>query len=111
MDRLDEALICYVKSAQLLEESRTHESRLNKGYIRFWIAELLMRQEKFDLAAASYRAAMYMWDDSSPPRATQAEDKLDTLAAEHPESRPYLAETAEVGEDAENVYRRWLERQ
>ena len=104
--RLDEALICYVKSAQLLEESQNDEHLLlNKGYIRSWIAELLVRQEEFDLAAASYRAAMCMWGDSSPPRTAQARGKLETLVTEHPELRSYLAETAE------NVYRRWLDRQ
>ena len=111
MGRLDEALICYVKSAQLLEESQNHEDLfLNKGYIRSWIAELLARQEEFYLAAASYRAAMYIWDDSSPPRAAQAKDKLETLVTRHPELRSYLAETAEAGGTAEEAYRRWLDR-
>ena len=112
MRRLDEALICYVKSAQLLEGSQNSEELfLNKGYIRSWIAELLAQQEEFDLAAASYRAAMYIWDDSSPPRAAQAKDKLETLVTEHPEFRSYLAKTAEAGETAEDAYRRWLDRQ
>ena len=107
-NRLDKALVCYVKSAQLLEEDHAHSARLNKGYIRYWIAELLMLQEELELAAASYRAAMCMWDDSSPPRANQAKDKLETLVTEHPEYRIYLDE-----EDAkvEEAYRRWLDSQ
>ena len=105
--RLDEALVCYVKSAQLLEESRAHDGRLNKGYIRYWIAELLVQQEEFELAAASYRAAMCMWDDSSPPRSAQAKDKLETLATEHPELRTYLNE---VDWRVEDAYGRWLGR-
>ena len=107
-NRLDEALVCYVKSAQLLEENHTHSARLNKGYVRYWIAELLMRQEELELAAASYRAAMCMWDNSSPPRANQAKDRLETLVTEHPEHRIYLdEEDAEV----EEAYRRWLDSQ
>lgn len=107
-NRLDEALVCYIKSAQLLEENHAHSARLNKGYIRYWIAELLMWQEELELAAASYRAAMCMWDNSSPPRANQAKDKLETLVTEHPEHRIYLDE-----EDAkvEEAYRRWLDSQ
>ena len=112
MGRLDEALICYVKSAQLLEESQNDEHLLlNKGYIRSWIAELLVRQEEVDPAAASYRAAVYIWEDSSPPRAAQTKGKLETLVTGHPELRSYLVETAEAGETAENAYRRWLDRQ
>ena len=106
--RLDEALVCYVKSAQLLEESRTPSDRLNKGYIRSWIAELLLQQEKFELAAASYRAAVCMWVDSSPPRAVQAKDKLATLVAMHPELDIYLEE---VDWKVEEAFGRWLGRQ
>ena len=106
--RLNEALVCYVKSAQLLEESRTHDDHLNKGYIRSWIAELLVQQEKIDLAAASYRAAECIWNDSSPPRADQAREKLEALVTGHPELRTYLDETDWRAEEA---YRRWLDRQ
>ncbi len=108
MNRLDEALICYVKSAQLLEDSHSHIDRLNKGYIRVWIAELLVLQDKFELAAASYRAAVCIWNDCSPPRAAEAKDKLEALVTEHPELCTYLDE-----EDwkAEEMYRRWLNSQ
>ena len=82
--RLNEALVCYVKSAQLIEESHEHWARLNKGYIRDWIAELLVQQEEFELAAASYRAAVCSWEGSSPPRAAQAKDKLETLGDRAP---------------------------
>ena len=106
--RLGEALICYVKSAQLLEDSRSHSDRLNKGYIRDWIAELLVQQDKFELAAASYRAAVCIWNDCSPTRAAEAKDKLEALVTEHPELRTYLDE-----EDwkTEEMYRRWLNSQ
>ena len=106
--RIDEAWVCYVKSAQLLEESRTHSDRLNKGYIRSWIAELLVKQKKYELAAAAYRAAECVWNDSSPPRAKQAKDKLKTLVTQHPEFRTYL-EKADW--KAEEVYGHWLGRQ
>ena len=107
-NRLDEALVCYVKSAQLLEERRAHRDCLNKGYIRSWIAELLMQQEEFELAAASYRAAVCIWNDCSPPRATQVKDKLETLVTAHPELHTYLNE---ADWKAEEVYGRWLGRQ
>ena len=108
ISRLDEALICYVKSAQLLEDSHSHSNRLNKGYIRVWIAELLVQQDKFELAAASYRAAAYMWNDSAPPRAAQAQEKLEALVTKHPELSTYLDE---VGWKADEMYRRWLDHQ
>ena len=106
--RLDEALICYIKSAQLLEESRSHSDSLNKGYIRYWIAELLLQQEKLELAAVSYRAAVCMWNNSSPPRAIQAQDKLETLVGVNLELSAYLDE---ADWKVEGAYGRWLEGQ
>ena len=107
-NRMDEALVCYVKSAQLLEESRTHDDHHNKGYIRSWIAELLVQQEKFELAAASYRAAECIWNDSSPPRAAQAKHKLEKLVTDNPELCTFLDESDWRAEEA---YGRWLGRQ
>ena len=106
--RLNEARICYVKSAQLLEGSRTHEGLLNKGYIRSWIAELLVQQEEFELAAASYRAAVCVWNNSSPPRASQAKNKLENLVTEHPKLHTCLDE---LDWKVEEAYVRWLDRQ
>ena len=106
--RLNEALVCYIKSAQLLEESRDHSDCLNKGYIRYWIAELLIQCEEFELAAASCRASICIWDDFSPPRATQAKGMLEMLVADHPELRNYIDE---LDFEVEGVYTRWLRSQ
>ena len=106
MSRLGEALVCYVKSAQLLEGSSIHKNQLNKGFIRYWIAELLMRQEKFELAAALYRCAVCVWNDSSPPRADKATGKLETLVAGHLELHTYLDEPDWKADEA---FRRWLD--
>ena len=105
MGRLDEALVSYVKSAQLLEESHTHRDRLNKGYIRIWIAELLFQQKEFELAAAPYRAAVCMWSNCSPPRAEQARSKLNDLVATCPELRTYVDK---ADWRVEGEFGRWL---
>ena len=106
--RLDPALVCYVKSAQLLEVSHAHRDRQNKGYIRLWIGELLAQKEQFELAAASYRAAVCTWEDSSPPRADQAQEKLESLVRSHQELRHYLDEPAWK---VEHAYGTWLDHQ
>lgn len=108
-DRFDEALVCYIKSAQLLEEGdKTNSDHVNRGYIRYWIAELLLKTGEYHLAAASYRAAVCIWDKTSPPRAAQATEKLQALATVHLELRTYLDQ-----EDwkAEEAYGRWLDGQ
>ena len=106
--RLDEALVCYVKSAQLLEDSRSHRDRLNKGYIRLWIGGLLVQQGEYELAAASYRASACIWKECSPPRSTEAQEGLKALIAEHPDLCTYL-DKAEW--EAEEYYGHWLRQQ
>ena len=105
INRLEEALVCYVKSAQLLEESRNHSDRLNKGYIRYWIYELLILREEFDLAAAICRASVCIWNEASPPRADRAANMLEKLATDYPELRFYVDE---VDWRVEGIYTRWL---
>ena len=105
--QLDDAEICYIKSAQLLEENRTHSERHNEGYIRFWIAELLLLKREFELAAALFRAAECIWNDSSPPRAVQAKIRLEFFIADYPEYHSYLQmEDWKVEEE----FRCWLDR-
>ena len=107
-NRLGEAVVCYVKSAQLLEDSRSHRNRVNKGYIRLWIGQLLAQQGECELAAASYRAAVCIWKDSSPPRASKAQDSLRALVTKHPELRTYLDK---ADWEAEENYGQWLRQQ
>ena len=88
--RMEEALSCYIKSAQLLEEDRSASAHLNRGYIRLWIADLLASKGELEVAAASYRAAVCTWTDSSPPRAEDAERKLRQLVTGHGSLSTYL---------------------
>ena len=61
-----------------------------------------------DLAAASYRGAVCMWEERSPPRAAEAEEELGKLVAHHPECGRYIDE---VGWKVEEEYGRWLSQQ
>ena len=107
-ERREEALPCYVKSAQLLEKERGHDARQNKGYIRLWIGELLVELEEFELAAASYRAAVCMWEEVSPPRATDAACKLEELVNEHENLKSHRNARQWT---AEGMFARWIEDQ
>lgn len=74
-----QAVHFYVRSARILETRREVTSRLNKGYIRYWIAQLLEDEGQIEKLVAVYRAAVLMWEDSSPPRASVAMDRLNQL--------------------------------
>ena len=108
MDRFDEAVVCYTKSAQLLEGGRDHVDRLNTGYIRYWLGEVFAKQGQLELAAVTYRAAVCVWKDCSPPRATDAEERLETLTAECAELQVYVNQ---VEWKAEGAFGEWLARQ
>ena len=106
-NKLEDTEICYRKSAQLLEGNSSHLERLNRGYIRFWLAELMLQKKDLGLAAASFRAAECNWETSSPPRAIQANAKLEALVDEHPEFRRYVQMT---DWKVEEQFRGWLNR-
>ena len=92
LDRFDEALVCYVHSARLIEEGDKYYARKNRGYIRSWIAELLARFSRYDAAAAAYRAAECAWNGVSPCRADEVRQKLESLVGENADLRSYVDE-------------------
>lgn len=108
MERFEEALVCYTRSAQLLEAGRDHLDRVNRGYIRHWLAEVFVKQGELDLGAAAYRAAACAWKDCSPPRAAEAEAALEALVAEHAELQGYVDQ---ADWRAEGAFAEWLSRQ
>jgi tetratricopeptide (TPR) repeat protein len=69
MGQTDSALICYQKSALLLEKHGRNEHFVNEGFIRAWIGELFVAREQFRLAQVFFRAAYLKWEHVSPPRA------------------------------------------
>lgn len=72
MGRIDEALVCYQKSALLIERDPKREHALNQGYIRTWIGELFVARQQFGLAEVFLRAANLKWSQASPPKAARA---------------------------------------
>ena len=108
MDELDDAIPCHVKSARLLEKGHSRSDNVNKGYIRHWIAELMLRQGECEFAAAFYRCAECSWNECSPPRAKQAQEKLLKLVAES-ESLSFFVNKEDW--KVEEMYRRWLSEQ
>ena len=70
MGQVDSALVCYQKSALLLESAQSPHV-VNEGFIRAWVAELLLTRQQVALAYMFYRAAYLKWQSTAPPRAMQ----------------------------------------
>ena len=107
-ERIDEAYNCYVKSAQLLQTARENQDYMNRGYIRWWIGQLLRIKGERKLAAASLRAAICIWDEVSPPRCLAVNEELKALVDEDEELSVYMEE-----DDwrVEGIFSNWLDEQ
>jgi tetratricopeptide (TPR) repeat protein len=69
MGQIDSALVCYQKSALLIERSQATVNVTNKAYSRTWIGELLAGRGELTLAYAFLRNAFRLWEQVAPPKA------------------------------------------
>lgn len=107
-NRLEDTMICYIKSARLLQGGRDYMDFLNRGYVRLWIGELLVDEGQTKLGGMFLRSAMCVWEEYSPPRAAQVRQQLVALGKE--DSR--LEGLVDVVEwKAEGAFLRWLDEQ
>ena len=106
LERIDECMNCYVKSAQILQGGRSNLDTLNRGYIRLWIGELMLQRGELEFAAAFFRAAVCTWDEVSPPRARKAQEMLESVASMDQDLGRYVGE---ADWKVEGVLSRWLE--
>ncbi len=79
MGRPDDALGCYIRSAQMLEAEGGFRARRNGGYARYWLGQLHCKQSNPSLAAMCFRAAICAWEETSPCRTQQPLDELRIL--------------------------------
>jgi tetratricopeptide (TPR) repeat protein len=70
--QIEPALVCYQKSALIIERNTITESVTNQAYIRMWIGELLVGRSEFQLAATFLRAAIRRWERLAPSKAEEA---------------------------------------
>jgi hypothetical protein len=85
MGQIDTALVCYQKSALLVEKDLTHERIQNQGYIRLWIAEILVARGQLRLAHVFSRAAFLKWEHVYPAKASTATQLADQIGNRLPQ--------------------------
>jgi tetratricopeptide (TPR) repeat protein len=76
MGQIEPALICYRKSAVLIEKDRELNHIENKAFIREWIGELLLMKNEMCLAKTFLEAAKLKWELVGPSRAPDIEKIL-----------------------------------
>ncbi len=97
------ALVCYRKSAKLLEQAR--DEALNRGYIRQWVGQALNADGQLEDGAIFLRAAQNMWHGFVPQRATATESELQSII----DSNPKLARVLSMPSwRLENRFQQWV---
>jgi tetratricopeptide (TPR) repeat protein len=86
MGQIDAALICYQKSALVIEKRPRSGHVRNQGFIRTWIGELLAAREQYRLAGAFFQAAYLKWSQVSPPKAASVLLQVDQMRMRVPSS-------------------------
>ena len=102
MGQVDSALICYQKSALLLEKHAGKELFVNEGFVRAWIGEIFVAREQFKLAQVFFRAAYSKWRDVSPPRAAYVAQLLKQIQGR------IASEIAIDDSEAERICLNWI---
>lgn len=102
MGQIDSALVCYQKSALLIETDSAREHVMNQAYIRLWIGELLAAREHYRLAYVFFLAARAKWKNISPPKAQNV-----TLIAS--QIRDHVKDFAQIDDSgAEKICHDWI---
>lgn len=81
MGQVDSALVCYGKSAFLIEREHDDSDIENQAYIRQWIGELLLEKGEVDASSFFFTAAMAKWRLVAPPKAVKIERILEEAFA------------------------------
>lgn len=103
MGLLDNALICYKKSAILLEKDE--DEITNRGYIRHWIGELLYKKGQPEDGFMFVKAALEIWNNLSPRRS----ESLTQLLNEIIENYPQVQRVMEIPKwRLENRFKQWI---
>jgi len=71
------ALICYRKSARFIEED-TQSSTINRGYIRYWVGQVLQLQKRWEDSTYVLIAALRIWREVAPRKSESILDEIET---------------------------------
>jgi tetratricopeptide (TPR) repeat protein len=94
MGEIDQALICYRKSALVLQRSSRGHAE-NRAFVRTWIGELLIAKGEFCEAKTFLESAEQIWTLVSPVRAKLVRQKLDEIATQTQNCPPIGVSDAE----------------
>jgi tetratricopeptide (TPR) repeat protein len=105
-ERLDEALVCFKKSALMLESEGAHHILMNRGWAAQWLGQVLEKKAEFGAAYVAFRRAAATWSTASPQRSREAVESAKKIADQVGDDTLLSSGDWECGE----MYRSWLRR-
>ncbi|SHF71530.1 NB-ARC domain-containing protein [Kaistia soli DSM 19436] len=101
MGQIESALICYRKSAKMLNDRSLGEIAVNQAYIRQWVGELLLANGETQQGCLMLEAAKSRWEFLSPRHVRAIQSQLSAV------SRGQHAKTP-TSEEAESAFLAWI---
>ncbi|MGB6539452.1 MAG: hypothetical protein WBF03_01080 [Xanthobacteraceae bacterium] len=95
MGQIDPALVCYRKSAILLEKDQTINHTENKAFARKWIGELLVTKDEFCVAKIFLEASRSKWEIVSPRRIEEVDRLLNSIREKTSDCKSLVQEDVE----------------
>lgn len=95
------ALTCYQKSALLLEKGSSRLEVLNRGYVRWWIGELLLARGQKRLASVFIEAGRRRWEGLAPALSRHLADLQEKLGDS-------LIPTHQTDQELDEVCSNWI---
>jgi tetratricopeptide (TPR) repeat protein len=81
----DNALRCYHKSFNLCYSEENSNKYINRGFISYWLAQVLQKKGENRLAFFFFKNCLKYWTTYSPHRAIRIEEELKLLKLEIPD--------------------------
>jgi hypothetical protein len=95
---------CYTISFQLCYEEEHSNKYLNRGFISYWLGQVLQKQGNNKIAYFFFSNCIFYWSKHSPHRAKRVEEELNLLKREIPDIEDILKLDSETIENQCKLY-------
>lgn len=81
---------CYFRSFQLCYKEENRHRHLNRGYVSYWLGQVLQKHGNYKMAYFYYSNCIFYWTTHSPHRVSRVVEELNILANEIPDIQDIL---------------------
>jgi tetratricopeptide (TPR) repeat protein len=82
LNNYDYAERCYFKSFRLCYREENANKYLNRGYISYWLGQVLQKHGNYEIAYFFFNNCLFYWQRHSPHRAKRVQEEVNVLRNE-----------------------------